>query len=350
MLSLLSRPQDFPVEGRYCKRNGRNICCVLSMWLVIINILFLTLGSLDYSVHYCYRKYGKFFHDVGNSSIRIATNERNQSCLPCGYMKETSLSKHLNKYDVSECELVISTVLFKGYDEFKPLSKGFDVFPDECYYVFTDSKSRYNVSRGYTHVYVNISADDIPYDDGARLTKIFKIIPQRVFRNLKWHVYIAGKTILKKNYAWLLNEFRSSKQSIIIAEKHPRRTDVYKEGRIVIWMKKDIPEIVNKQLQDYELQGYPKNFGLLDAAFLFRDFRSRDVQLMSCTWFDEVNRGSRRDQLSFNYVVWKLGLEVKYYPARYFQRSTGHTYHLTITSEDTPMRNTSFGKFNNRTL
>lgn len=80
---------------------------------------------------------------------------------------------------------MISTVLFKGYDKFVPLGNGYDDVPDKCYFVFTDSKSKYNVSRGYTHIYVDISSDEIPYEDGARLSKIFKVIPQRVFRNLK---------------------------------------------------------------------------------------------------------------------------------------------------------------------
>lgn len=310
--------------------NGRNRCCFPymrpSLWVVNFSIVLLAVvGSSNYTTNYCHMERGEYFHDLRKS--RSAINEkRNETCLPCGYMKRTSLSKYVNKYDVSQCELVISTVFFKGYDDFMPLTDGYDDLPDNCFFVFTDSMSRYNVSRGYTHIYVNISSYDIPYDDGARLSKIFKIIPQRVFKNLRWHVHLAGKCTLRRNYVWLLDELRRSNHSGIIAERHVKRIDVYEEGEEVIKLKRANPKIVKKQLQDYHSQGYPKDNGLLDSEFLFRDFASTNIQVFSCVWFDEINRGSRRDQLSFNYVIWKLKLEVKYYPYGYFARSRRHRY------------------------
>jgi hypothetical protein len=331
----------FSVESS-CNRYGT--CCLLSMGIMIIFSLAVVFGILNgtyngsifdqfrftYTNHYnCYSESGNLFHDVGKNFKRIATNERrDQTCLPCGYMKNTSLSKLLNMYNVAECELVISTVLFNGYDKFVPIGNGYDDVPDNCYFVFTDSKAKYNVSRSYTHIYVNSFADDIPYHDGARLTKIFKVIPQRVFKNLRWHVFLAGKTNLRgtRKYSSLLSEFRRSNHSGIIAERHPKRIDLYEEGREVKILKKADPEIVDRQLQDYKHQGYPINFGLLEGHFLFRDFGFRHVQTMSCMWFDEINRGSRRDQLSFNYVIWKLGLEVKYFPYGYFAADRMHTF------------------------
>jgi len=284
------------------------------------------LEDANYTKQDFYCEHGNIFHDTGKSFSRIATNEfRDQTCLSCGYMKPTSLSKYINMYDVSECELVISTVLFKGYDKFVPLGDGYDEVPDYCYFVFTDSTSKYQVSRGYTHVYVNISSDDMPYDDTARLSKIFKVIPQRVFNNLRWHVHLAGKSSLKLNYRQLLCEFRSSRTNIMV-ERNPVRVDVYEEGKDVKSNGKAIPEIVDKQLQDYKHQGYPRKSGLLDGHFLFRDFGSSSIHMMSCMWFDEINRGSRRDQLSFNYVAWKLGVEITYYPNHHFVKDHKHIF------------------------
>ena len=160
--------------------------------------------------------------------------------------------------------------------------------------------------------------------------KIFKVIPQRVFKNLKWHVYVAGKSSLKHNYSWFLEEVRSSNHSNIIAERHPKRIDIYEEGKEVKILRKAKKEIVDKQLQDYKDQGYPKNFGLLEGHFLFRNFGSSKIEVMSCMWFDEINRGSRRDQLSFNYVIWKLGLEVKYDSYGHFVSGRPHLFEDTV--------------------
>jgi len=143
-------------------------------------------------------------------------------------------------------------------------------------------------------------------------------------------LHIAGKVALRKNYTWLLDEFRSLNHSII-AERHPVRADLYEEGSVVKTLKKASPEIVDRQLQNYKDQGYPKNFGLLEGQLLFRNFGYSNVQVLSCMWFDEINRGSRRDQLSFNYVVWKLGLEMKYYPYGYFETSRPHNFEDRLT-------------------
>jgi len=336
MLSLNLRPKEEPLfwPGIFCivlifnvgfsKRS--NLIADQAVCNTTVVFSSRPLEDTNYTKQWLYCEHGNVFHDTGKSFSRIATNEnRDQTCLPCGYMKRTSLSKYINMYDVSECALVISTVLFKKYDRFVPLGDGYDEVPDYCYFVFTDSTSKYKVSRGYTHVYVNISYDDIPYHDAARLSKIFKVIPQRVFHNLKWHVHLAGKSSLKLNYSQLLCEFRSSRTNIMV-ERHKLRDDVYEEGIAVKKYRKDIPEIVDEQLQDYKHQGYPTKAGLLDGHFLFRDFGSSNIQLMSCMWFDEINRGSRRDQLSFNYVAWKLGVEVTYYPDHHFAEDRGHRF------------------------
>ena len=51
------------------------------------------------------------------------------------------------------------------------------------------------------------------------------------------------------------------------------------------------------------------------------------IELME-KWWNEINNYSHRDQLSFNYIVWKLGIKIKYYSKGtlndYFNSETGH--------------------------
>ena len=51
------------------------------------------------------------------------------------------------------------------------------------------------------------------------------------------------------------------------------------------------------------------------------------IELME-KWWNEINNYSHRDQLSFNYIVWKLGIKIKYYSKctlnDYFNSETGH--------------------------
>ena len=38
------------------------------------------------------------------------------------------------------------------------------------------------------------------------------------------------------------------------------------------------------------------------------------IRRLNEAWWNEIVRGSRRDQLSFNYVAWKLGLSYATFP------------------------------------
>jgi hypothetical protein len=38
------------------------------------------------------------------------------------------------------------------------------------------------------------------------------------------------------------------------------------------------------------------------------------IRHLNEAWWNEIVRGSRRDQLSFNYVAWKLGLRYATFP------------------------------------
>lgn len=87
--------------------------------------------------------------------------------------------------------------------------------------------------------------------------------------------------------------------------KHPDRTCVYQELNACIRLQKDNPTLMRQQTEKYQKEGYPPYFGLVETSCVVR--RScPHVTEFNKLWWDELNSRSHRDQLSFNYVAWKL--------------------------------------------
>lgn len=63
----------------------------------------------------------------------------------------------------------------------------------------------------------------------------------------------------------------------------------------------------------YRAEGLPEDAGLIEAPVILR--RHTDaIRRLNESWWGEIVRASRRDQLSFNYVAWKLGLRYGTFP------------------------------------
>jgi len=88
------------------------------------------------------------------------------------------------------------------------------------------------------------------------------------------------------------------------------RDCIYDEARACIERKKDSPKVIMKQIKHYESEGYPTNEGLFATGFMMRRHNDRVHELMM-EWWNQVAEYSHRDQLSFNYALWKTGNKVK---------------------------------------
>ena len=56
----------------------------------------------------------------------------------------------------------------------------------------------------------------------------------------------------------------------------------------------------------------PSHIGLAETNLMLRDHRDPKCEEVMKLWESEVLKGSHRDQLSFNYACWKLGVKYGY--------------------------------------
>jgi len=95
--------------------------------------------------------------------------------------------------------------------------------------------------------------------------------------------------------------------------RHNERGCVYEEADAVIRCHKDKAATVRAQMQRYRKDGMPRDYGLHATWVLVRRNTAK-VRDFCRRWWAEIEEGSARDQLSFDYVRWKTGLEVAQIP------------------------------------
>jgi hypothetical protein len=93
----------------------------------------------------------------------------------------------------------------------------------------------------------------------------------------------------------------------IAVHAHPKRNCIYEEASVCIKLAKDRNDFINAQMEKYRNDNYPAAAGLVSNGIIFRR-HSPAVYNFNRYWWNEILNHSRRDQLSFNYVAWKLGI------------------------------------------
>jgi hypothetical protein len=95
--------------------------------------------------------------------------------------------------------------------------------------------------------------------------------------------------------------------------RHHARRSVYEEAEVCAAYGLDRPDIIDAQIARYRMEGLSATTGLIEAPVLLRR-HTPAIRAMNEAWWAEIVGGSRRDQLSFNYVAWKLGLRYELFP------------------------------------
>lgn len=101
----------------------------------------------------------------------------------------------------------------------------------------------------------------------------------------------------------------------IAVHRHPDRDCLYAEAAVCeAWGKAPGP-VLQQQVQAYEASGYPRGNGLYEGGIIIRRHTPR-IRALGEAWWKEVSTHSTRDQISFPYVCWRLGIEPKVIPGQ----------------------------------
>lgn len=123
-----------------------------------------------------------------------------------------------------------------------------------------------------------------------------------------------------------IDSFIENKSGFWIMD-HPHRKCIYQEALRCIESGKDAWDVISQQVDRYRMAGYPSNEGMITSSVLIRD-NDQKTRNFSQAWWNEVSQYSVRDQLSFNFVAWKLKLRYQTFP---FLQGFNVHQHLSYT-------------------
>lgn len=195
---------------------------------------------------------------------------------------------------------VCYTAIIGKYDHLKEPTV---ITPNWDYICFTDQPNL--TSKTWRIVLI-----DNPLSlENTRLARQIKILGHQSIKHYEMSIWIDASVEITTNLDNFLVKYQFNDNDIMLSW-HAGRDCIYAEAQACIRLLKDNEYTIRNQMQRYREQRFPKHYGLVQTGIIVRK-NNKATEIFCQEWWNELSRGSKRDQLSFNYIVWKLHQSIK---------------------------------------
>lgn len=149
------------------------------------------------------------------------------------------------------------------------------------------------------------------FADAGRNAKIHKVLAHQYFPDQEYSLYVDGSILLNASPRDLIESYLGEYD--LVVHRHPDRDCLYREAETCVQYGLDSQDLIGAQVERYRREGYPEGNGLCELSVILRRHTDR-VAKLNQLWWNEIERGSKRDQISFPYAVAKAGVRVGYFP------------------------------------
>jgi len=189
---------------------------------------------------------------------------------------------------------VVYTYIFNKWDWLKPPMK---VTPGWKYICFTDEDDPWQPGMP-PHTWELRKVDH--FHTPKRMQVYYKTHALGLFPDADYVVSIDGSCHIMGCMDAFVERFLKRDYCLMI---HPSRNCTYDEAETVIQYGKDSEKVVRRQMGMYREFGLPENEGMVQTGIIGR-YNNPKVESFEEAWWEEVEDGSHRDQLSWNFVNW----------------------------------------------
>jgi len=159
----------------------------------------------------------------------------------------------------------------------------------------------------------------------ARRAKYPKVMLHHILPGVEYSVWLDGSIRIGPTLrpSDLIERYLTDGCDMAVM-KHPERDCLFEEARACVKLAKDSPATLARQTVQYDFEGHPKHWGLSETGVMIRR-HTPEVNAFCDAWWREIERHSRRDQVSFPYVQRRMGLRVRQIEGRPFFTVEPHT-------------------------
>ncbi|KAL4341866.1 hypothetical protein GQ457_08G006930 [Hibiscus cannabinus] len=254
----------------------------------------------------------------------------------CGFVKG-SKPGHQTGFDFDERdleelqqfhEIIVASAIFGNYDVIQqPMNISEEAMQNVPFYMFIDeeteaymkNRSMLNDSKrvGLWRIFV---IHNVPYSDARRNGKVPKLLLHRIFPNVRYSIWIDGKLQLVVDPYQILERFLWRHNANFAISRHYRRFDVFVEAEANKAAGKYDNSSIDAQVDFYKEEGLtpyseaklPITSDVPEGCVLIKE-HIPITNLFTCLWFNEVDRFTSRDQLSFGMVRDKIMAKVDWH-------------------------------------
>ncbi len=189
-------------------------------------------------------------------------------------------------------KIAIFTAIFGGYDR---LNLPYDSWREVAdFYCFTDSL--FENSGAWILV-----APDYYNIDPTRRARYYKTHSLSYLSRYDIGIWLDGNIALTASPTALVDCLGDTLD--IVSFRHPHRASVEEEAAECIARSRDEVELIKAQMERYRESAYRQASPLLETSVMVFNHRSPNLREFLSRWWAEIDRGSRRDQLSVNYCI-----------------------------------------------
>jgi eps11P family protein len=201
----------------------------------------------------------------------------------------------------SNSRIAIYTAVYGGYDAcFEPRVK-----PDNCdYFIFTDGVVNEKDSSWRKKEVVFPGFDML---SNAQKNRFVKMHPHLLFPDYDYSIYIDGNIEVVTDFTEFIQEFNEYGVKFHI---HFNRHCAYDEIDECIRQKKSSIEQLENYRKKLLEEGFPHNFGLLEAPVICRRHHLPVCKTIMERWWNEYLNDISRDQLALVYVLYHMKINL----------------------------------------
>ncbi|KAK1415913.1 hypothetical protein QVD17_31701 [Tagetes erecta] len=246
-----------------------------------------------------------------------------------GYEGYPSTGFDLDKEDkmyMGTCTVVVSSCIFGSSDFLRrPTSKMISEYSKKnvCFIMFVDKETLVKLSnegsapneKGFIGLWRMVVVSNLPYDDMRKTGKVPKFLSHRLFPSARYSIWLDSKLKLHTDPMQLIEYFLWREKSEYAISNHYTRHCVWDEVQQNKRLNKYNHTAIDEQFMFYQSDGLhkfdpsdpnkPLPSYVPEGSFIVRAHTPMS-NLFSCLWFNEVDRFTSRDQLSFGYTFLKL--------------------------------------------
>jgi len=262
-------------------------------------------------------------------------NIRESMHVHCGFAKGSTPGNETgfdidkeDLFDMEQCHgIVVASAIFGNYDELQqPKNISKKAKREICFFMFIDEETESFLRKTAalddskrTGLWRVVVVHNLPYPDSRRNGKIPKLLLHRLFPNVRFSLWLDGKLELVVDPYQILERFLWRSSHTFAISRHYRRFDVFEEAEANKAAGKYDNASIDAQVEFYRREGlthyssskFPITSDVPEGCVIIRE-HTPITNLFTCLWFNEVDRFTSRDQISFAIVRDKVMARVNW--------------------------------------